>query len=211
MHYTKQQIEKMERIKRLKIINAVSGIKPANLIGTVSDEGKTNVAIFSSVVHLGSDPALMGFIMRPVGEVPRHTYENILQNGQYTINHIHQTFIKNAHYTSAKLDRGDSEFLRCGLTEEFLEEFNAPFVKESKLKIGLQFLEAINIRLNGTILIVGEIKHLVVPEELIGNDLDLDLSLVNTVGISGLNTYYSLEKIAEYPYVRASEMPDFEN
>ena len=35
MHYTKQQIEEMEHVKRLKIINAVSGIKPANLIGTI--------------------------------------------------------------------------------------------------------------------------------------------------------------------------------
>lgn len=209
MHYTKKQIENMERVPRLKIINALSGIKPANLVGTIDDDGRTNLAIFSSIVHLGSDPALMGFITRPLGEVPRHTYENITQNGQYTINHVHRSFVKNAHYTSAKLDRNDSEFIRCGLTEEYLKEFKAPFVKESQLKIGLQFLEAIDISINGTILIVGEIKHLIMPEEIVGNDLDLDLSLMNTVGISGLNTYYSLEKIAEYPYVRTSEMPDF--
>ncbi|SEK24840.1 NADH-FMN oxidoreductase RutF, flavin reductase (DIM6/NTAB) family [Aquimarina amphilecti] len=209
MHYTKEQIENMERVKRLKIINSVSGIKPANLIGTIDDTGKTNVAIFSSVVHLGSDPALMGFIMRPIGEVPRHTYENIMQNKQYTINHIHQSFVKNAHYTSAKLDRNDSEFEKCGLTEEFITDFKAPFVRESNLKVGLQFLEAIEIPLNGTILMIGEIKHLILPEEIITDQLDLDLGLTNTVGISGLNTYYALEKIEEFPYARASEIPNF--
>ncbi|WP_299219191.1 flavin reductase [uncultured Aquimarina sp.] len=199
----------MDRVKRLKIINAVSGIKPANLIGTIADDGKTNVAIFSSVVHLGSDPALMGFIMRPIGEVPRHTYENILQNGQYTINHIHRSFTKNAHYTSAKLNRDDSEFEKCGLSEEYISGFNAPFVKESQLKIGLQFIESIDIRLNNTILMIGEIKHLIIPERIIGDHLDLDLSVTDTIGISGLNTYYALEKIAEYPYARAAEIPDF--
>ncbi|WP_299315038.1 flavin reductase [uncultured Aquimarina sp.] len=209
MHYTKQQIASMDRVQRLKIVNAVSGIKPANLIGTIADDGKTNVAIFSSVVHLGSDPALMGFIMRPIGKVPRHTYENILQNGQYTINHVERSFVKNAHYTSAKLDRNDSEFEKCGLNEEYISEFEAPFVKESKLKIGLKFVEAINIRLNGTILMIGEIKHLIIPEKIIGDHLDLDLSITDTVGISGLNTYYALEKIAEYPYARAAEIPDF--
>ncbi|WP_298538664.1 flavin reductase [uncultured Aquimarina sp.] len=209
MHYTKEQITSMDRVQRLKIINAVSGIKPANLIGTIADDGKTNVAIFSSVIHLGSDPALMGFIMRPVGEVPRHTYENILQNAQYTINHVDRSFVKNAHYTSAKLDRNDSEFEKCGLNEEYISGFDAPFVKESQLKIGLQFVEAINIRLNGTILMIGEIKHLIIPEKMIGDYLDLDLSITNTVGISGLNTYYALEKIAEYPYARAAELPDF--
>ncbi|WP_234424247.1 flavin reductase family protein [Aquimarina sp. Aq107] len=199
----------MERVKRLKIINSVSGIKPANLIGTIDDSGKTNVAIFSSVVHLGSDPALMGFIMRPIGEVPRHTYENILQNKQYTINHIHQSFVRNAHYTSAKLDKNDSEFVKCGLTEDFIPDFKAPFVKESQLKIGLAFVEAIKIPLNGTILMIGEIQHLIIPEAVITDHLDVDLSQTNTVGISGLNTYYALEKIEEYPYARVSEMPDF--
>ncbi len=209
MHYTKQEIAQMDRVQRLKTINAVSGIKPANLIGSISDKGMTNVAIFSSVIHLGSDPALMGFIMRPTGEVPRHTYENILQNGSYTINHIHRSFIKNAHYTSAKLDRNESEFIRCGLTEEYIEDCEAPFVKESQLKIGLEFLEEIDIRHNGTILIIGEIKHLIIPQQIIGRHQDLDLGLIDTVGISGLNSYYALEKIAEYPYARVNEIPDF--
>ncbi|WP_246615878.1 flavin reductase family protein [Aquimarina litoralis] len=199
----------MERVKRLKIINAVSGIKPANLIGTISNDGMTNLAIFSSVVHLGSDPALMGFIMRPVGDVPRHTYDNILQNGSYTINHVHQSFVKNAHYTSAKLQKEESEFSRCALTEEYVDGFKAPFVEESYLKMGLKFVEAIDIPINGTILMIGEIHHLILPEYSIGDHKDIDLSSMDTVGISGLNSYYSLHKINEFPYVRVSEMPDF--
>lgn len=198
----------MDRVKRLKIINSVSGIKPANLIGTISDSDDTNLAIFSSVVHLGSQPALLGFIMRPAGEVPRHTYDNILQNGYYTINHIHEPFIKNAHYTSAKFDIGTSEFDSCGLTSEYIDDFKAPFVKESRLKIGMRFVQEIDIELNNTKLIIGEIHQLIMPNECFVHD-DIDLSIINNVGISGLNTYYALNKLERLPYARLGEVPNF--
>ncbi len=209
MHYTKKVIEEMDHIQKIKFINSVSGIKPANLIGTISNSGQPNLAVFSSVFHLGSDPALFGFITRPTGEVPRHTLENIKENKEYTINHVAASFTEKAHYTSAKVDRTVSEFETCSLTEEYIEGFKAPFVKESVLKMGMEFKQAIDIELNGTILVIGEIQHLIIPDAAIGEDEDIDLSHIDGVGISGLNTYYSLEKIRRYPYARASEIPDF--
>ena len=138
--------------------------------------GQTNLAIFSSVVHLGSNPALLGFISRPRTAEVGHTYKNILENGYYTINHIHQEFIKNAHYTSAKFDAEISEFERCGLTEHYIKNFTAPFVKESSFKIGLRFKEAIDIKLNGTVLMIGEIENIILPDEaMVDNDIDLSL------------------------------------
>ena len=187
MIYTKEQLD---RITRLKIINSVTGIKPANLIGSIDDGGNTNLAVFSSVVHLGSDPALLGFISRPQTEEVGHTYRNIQENGYYTINHIHPEFIKNAHYTSGKFDSAISEFKRCNLSEEYIKNFKAPFVKESNFKIGMCFKEALDIKHNGTVLMIGEIEHLILPDTAIVND-DIDLEVTNGVGISGLNSYYS--------------------
>ena len=208
MIYTKEDIEQLDRITRLKIINSSTGIKPANLIGTINNMGQTNLAIFSSVVHLGSNPALLGFISRPRTSEVGHTYKNILENGYYTINHIHQEFIKNAHYTSAKFDAEISEFERCGLTEHYIKNFTAPFVKESSFKIGLRFKEAIDIKLNGTVLMIGEIENIILPDEaMVDNDIDLEVT--NGVGISGLNSYYSLRKIEKHPYVRINEVPEF--
>ena len=208
MIYTKEQIKTLDRVDRLKLINSVTGIKPANLIGTISNTGKTNLAIFSSVVHLGSNPPLLGFISRPKGAEFGHTVRNIEENGQYTINHIHPEFIKNAHYTSAKFDTDISEFDRCNLTQEYNGKFNAPFVKESTFKMGMHFKEAIDIKLNGTILVIGEIEHLILPDDALeGNDIDLEMT--NSVGISGLNSYYTLKKIDDYPYARVNEVPEF--
>ena len=55
----------MDKISRLNLINSITGVKPSNLIGTKSKDGFSNLAIFSSVVHLGSKPPLIGFITRP--------------------------------------------------------------------------------------------------------------------------------------------------
>ncbi|MDC8004149.1 flavin reductase [Aureisphaera galaxeae] len=208
MEYTHEDIKNLDRVTRLKLINSVTGIKPANLIGTIAPNGQTNLAIFSSVVHLGSNPALLGFVLRPTGEVPRHTFENIQKTGFYTINHIHPDFIENAHYTSAKFDAGISEFERCNLTEEFREGFYAPFVKESPFKMGLSLREFISIKSNGTLMVVGQIVHLVIPDEAYSeNEIDLEQS--GGIGISGLNSYYSLTKIAKFPYARVPEVPSF--
>lgn len=209
MRLTKADIEQLERRKRLNIINSITGIKPANLIGTKSKNGQTNLAIFSSVVHLGSNPALIGFIMRPTGDVPRHTYENIKETGTYTINHVPTNLVDRAHYTSAKIDRSVSEFDRCGLTAEYLESFDSPFVKESHLKIGLSLMDEVPIKINGTSLIIGQIEQLIVPDQAVDDNGYIDLSLFNTAGISGLNSYYSLSPIASFPYARPDEIPDF--
>ena len=208
MIYTKKQIGKLDRISRLKVINSVSGIKPANLIGTINSKGETNLAVFSSVVHLGSNPPLLGFISRPKREDFGHTYRNIKENRQYTINHIHPEFIKKAHYTSAKFDASISEFERCNLSEEYLQGFKAPFLKESTFKMGMSFKESIEVKSNGTVLMIGEIEYLLFPDAVLVDE-EIDLELANSVGISGLNSYYALKKLDSFPFARVEEVPEF--
>jgi flavin reductase (DIM6/NTAB) family NADH-FMN oxidoreductase RutF len=208
-HLTNKDFAALGKIERANLINSVSGYKSANLIGTISAAGQTNLAIFSSVVHLGANPPLLGFIMRPTAEVPRHTYENIKETGVYTISHVHESFVEKAHYTAAKFDREVSEFAACALTEEYLADFAAPFVKESRIKIGLKFAEEIPIKLNDTILIVGEIEHLIFPEKSLLENGNLDLNAAEDVCISSLDTYHSVKQIATFPFARTTNLPKF--
>ncbi len=209
-HFTAKELGGLEKLERVNLINTISGYKPANLIGTISADGQTNLAIFSSVVHLGTNPPLFGFITRPPTEVPSHTYENLKEVGVYTINHVHQTFIENAHYTSAKFDRETSEFAACNLTEEYLEDFAAPFVRESQIKLGLRFVEEIPIKLNGTILIIGELEHLILPENVLDLDGNVDLNAAGEVCVSGLDGYHPVEKAVRFPFARPNNVPEFE-
>lgn len=209
MYLSKEEIKKTDRVKRLNLINSITGIKPGNLIGSKSKEGTSNVAIFSSVVHLGSDPALLGFILRPHYDVRRDTFENIKETEVYTINHIHHQFVKKAHYTSAKFEKGKSEFDSCGLNEEYLEGFYAPFVQESKVKLGMQLVDMIPIPANDTMMIVGEIQHLILPDTVVKENGRVEIGAAGNVGIAGLNQYYLLKKLAEFPYARVHEVPEF--
>lgn len=205
MDVTSQDIKEMGKTQRLNLINSITGIKPGNLIGTKDGE-YTNLAVISSVVHLGSNPPFIGFVMRPA-TVERHTLSNIKKHKVYTINHIHSDFQKKAHYTSVKLAKEESEFNACELTEEYIDGFDAPFVKESKIKLGMELREIIPIESNGTALIVGEVVHLSIPDEFVDENGYIDLGKADSVGISGLNSYYDLKKTASYPYVRSSEFP----
>ncbi|MBR9920450.1 MAG: flavin reductase family protein [Bacteroidetes bacterium] len=209
MHLDKKSIQDLDKIERLNLINSVTGVKPANLIGSHSEDGHSNLAIFSSVIHLGSNPALIGFNVRPSDEVRRDTYENIMATGFYTINHVHNSFIQQAHYTSAKFDREESEFEKCGLTAEWMEGFPAPYVKESRLKLGMRFVRAIPIDLNDTALIIGTVEHIYLPDEAFEKGGHLNLEALGDTGISGLNSYYSLKKMDQFPYARPHELPDF--
>lgn len=196
------QIQQMDRIKRLNIINAITGIKPANLIGTHSPEHGSNLAIFSSVVHLGSNPTLLGFITRPTGEVARHTLENIELTGHYTINHVPTHLTAQAHQTSAQYPKGQSEFELCGFTETHLADFPAPFVAEAGIKIGLRLVQQIPIELNQTQLIIGSVQLIELNDQWLSPEGYIDLQAAQTAGISGLNSYYQLVKQNAYPYAR---------
>lgn len=209
MQLSRSDIKTLPKVKRLNIINSITGIKPGNLVGSISEKDGSNLAIISSVVHLGSNPALIGYILRPSEDVRRDTYENIIENGFYTINHIQTKDIQKAHYTSTKMDPTISEFEVCNFTEEYLFGFKAPFVKESRIKMGLEIREIIDIKSNNTKMVVGEILHLIVDDSIMSENGYFDLEKSESVGISGLNSYYAMKKLADFPYARMEELPNF--
>ena len=209
--FSEEDILQMPKVKRLNIINSITGVKPANLISTIDERNRHNLAIFSSVVHLGSNPALIGFILRPQQKIRRHTYENILENGYYTINHLPNHKTLEGHYTSAKFDKETSEYDVCHFTPEFQHDFPVPYVKESFLKMGLKHVESIPIKYNGTVMIVGKILQVYVAKSSLSEEGYINLEEAKSVGISGLNTYYDLKKIASYPYARPHELPHFKS
>ena len=207
MKIDKKNIKAFEKVFRLNLINSITGIKAGNLIATRSNDGADNVAIFSSVVHLGSNPAQIGFVMRPQIERKSDTYNNIKENGFYTINHITKAIYKEAHNTSANLK--GSEFDLCDIKKENIDNFKAPFVLESPIKIGMKLIEMIDLP-NDCILIVGEVELIDVQESSINEKGEVDLSLINVMGISGLNGYYELQRMDSLPYIRLSDKSKIE-
>jgi flavin reductase (DIM6/NTAB) family NADH-FMN oxidoreductase RutF len=199
--YTISEIESWERFYRANFINSLTGFKPVNLIGTVNTAGEANLGIFSSIVHIGANPPLIGYINRPLKAAP-HTFANIQSTGVYTINHIHPSFIQQAHQTSAKYEAGISEFEEVGLTTEFQENIAAPFVKESSIKYALSLQEIIPIQLNDTFLVIGKVISIQIEQDIVAADGFLHLDKANSVCSNGLDGYYTTELIDRYQYAK---------
>ena len=160
MLISSQDLDKMDKRSRVNFVNSLSGYKSANVIGTINSSGVPNAAIFSSAVHLGANPALMGLVSRP-DTVPRHTLQNIKSTKQFTVNAVHKNILYDAHLTSARSDEAESEFDFTYLTAEYIDEFAAPFVKQSLLKMAFELVEVIPITVNGTYLIVGQLLQVI--------------------------------------------------
>lgn len=205
-YFSGADIEELEKRYKVNLINSLSGFKSANLIGTASKENGSNLAIFSSVIHLGSDPALLGFIQRPT-TVARDTYNNIIENGCFTINQVHKHITGKAHYTSARFDEGESEFEALQLNEEFIDGFEAPFVKESFVKIGLKFQNE-HLLSNGCRLIIGKVEHINISQSALNEDGSLNLDSIETVVVSGLSKYYTSTFLKEYPYAKKHDIQE---
>ena len=188
MVITNEDINTWDSKYRLKFINSISGYKGVHLIGSKGKDGKSNLAIFNSIVHISSEPARIGFIMRPL-TVPRHTYENIIETRKYTLNHVHESFVDKAHYTSTKSTKNQSEFDFCDLTEQHLEKFHAPFVKESNIKLGMKLIEDIALESSDCRLIIGEVEFVDIKKDFIEKDGQIDLETANNVCVTGLNQY----------------------
>ena len=199
MYFNKESIDQLDRLTRINLINSCSGFKSANLIGTKSEDGFENLAIFSSVTHIGSNPPLLGFFCRPT-TVARNTYENIKKTGVFTLNHVHKNHIEDAHHTSAKYDSGVSEFDKTELKPLYKENCIAPFVENAPVQIEMRFKEEYHIKANGTILVIGEIKNIYIKNHLLSNDGYIDLTKANIAAINGLDGYTlpKLEKRLEY-------------
>ena len=198
---TYEQIMNMEKQERVHFVNSLGGFKSIGLIGTQNKIGQTNLAIVDSIIHIGSNPPLFGMIFRP-GVVERHTLENILETGFYTINHINENIFKQGHQTSARYDREISEFDVTDLNLEYKNDFFAPFVKESHVQMAMEFKEKIELTINNTVLVIGEIKAVYYPEDCLQKDGFLDIEKAASLSCSGLDSYHKTTRIDRLSYAK---------
>ena len=201
MILNKNGIEQLDQRYRTAFINSLAGFRQAVLVGTISAAGNTNLAIFNSLIHLGANPALFGLINRP-DSVQRDTLQNILETKEYTLNYIKATAYKKAHQTSARYEKGVSEFNKAGFEEYYAPSVRAPFVKDAVVKIAMKFEDRIDITLNNTVLIIGSIMQVDIDESLVGPDGFVSLSEAEVLISQGLDAYFVAKEIGRLPYAR---------
>lgn len=197
----KEDIEQYEQRYRTAFVNSLAGFRQAVLVGTKSVSGNTNLAIFNSLIHLGANPALLGLINRP-DSVQRDTLENILETKEYTLNYVRAAEYGKAHQTSARYEKGISEFEKTGFTEMYHSFCYAPFVESAIVKIAMKLEDKILIPANGTVLIVGSVAAVDIDASMVGSDGFVALSEAEVLIIQGLDAYFVPKAIGRMPYAK---------
>ena len=201
-----EQLSEMEKYYRINLINSLSGYKSLNLLATVNKCGITNLCVVSSVFHMGSNPPLLGLVIRPERE-NNDTLRNIKSVGQYTLNNVLPEWYMQAHQTSASYPSGVSEFDECGFKKLYIKKFKVPFVEKSTLRIGLELRETIDVEINGTTIVIGEIVEVLADDGLIGADGFVDHVKADTLALAGLDSYYLPQPIGRLAYAKPGEEP----
>jgi flavin reductase (DIM6/NTAB) family NADH-FMN oxidoreductase RutF len=206
MTINRERIAGLEKHYRINLINSLSGYKSLNLLGTINADGITNLCLVSSVFHLGSNPPLLGLVMRP--QRPHNdTLRNINLMEQYTLNNVLPAWYTRAHQTSAAYPSGLSEFDACGFTRKYSGKFKAPFVAESTIGIGLQLRELIDVDLNGTTIVIGEVVEMLTDESLVSGDGTIDHVRAGTMAAAGPDSYYMPHLLSRLAYAKPGAEP----
>ena len=204
-HFDSKEILASDSFYRRNLINCLAGYKSLNLIGTKNSKGITNLAPFSQVFHIGANPPMLGILFRP-NTVIRHTLDNILETGVFTMNHVTSEFYKEAHWASARWE--DSEFDAVGIEAEYLDGFMAPFVKKSPVKLACTVLETQELKVNQTIFMIGSIDSIYIDDKGLRKDGSLDLELLDTVTVAGLDDYYIGKQVGRLSYAKSDRLPE---
>jgi len=206
LNINSDEIGLFEKHYRVSLINSLIGYRSLNLLGTASNSGITNLCIISSAFHLGANPPLIGLVIRPERE-HNDTLRNIKATGQYTLNNVLPEWYKQAHQTSASYTSGVSEFDACGFHKYYLKDFKAPFVGESNVRIGLELREVIDMEINGTTIVIGEVIHILTENHLIADDGTIAHSAAKTLTVAGLDTYYLPYPVGQLAYAKPGLEP----
>lgn len=204
--FRNSEIGALEKQFRINLINSLIGFRALNLLGTANNEGISNLCIISSTFHLGANPPLIGMVIRPERE-HNDTLRNIRLTGQYTLNNVLPHWYMQAHQTSASYPSGVSEFNECNFSQLYVDCFKAPFVAQSTVRIGLQLQETMDMEINGTTIVIGEIMHILTEDGVVEPDGMINHHRAETITIAGLDSYYLPQPIGRLAYAKPGIEP----
>jgi flavin reductase (DIM6/NTAB) family NADH-FMN oxidoreductase RutF len=199
--YTFSDIGALPDRFRRTFINSLHGLRPALLLGSRSADGLESLAIFSQILHIGANPPLSGVLFRPE-TVERHSLQNIRETGFFTLNNVTEPMAESAHQTSARYPQEHSEFKAVGLNAQYREGFVAPFVESSTLQIGLKLHAELPIDANGTILVIGQIEVIYLPEAAQLEDGLVRHQVAGSLAVAGLDMYFRPEPLVRFSYAK---------
>lgn len=181
----------MERIRVYKIIAGSVLPRPIGLISTAGESGRRNLAPFSFFNALSSDPPYVCISISkhiPDGR-PKDTLRNILETGDFVANIVSEDIARAQDLCGHEYPPETDEFEVSGLTPAPSVRVKAPAVLESRVNFECRLFQAIPLPKSTYTLVVGEVVHMRVARELMGENGRVDIAKLAPVGRMVGNTY----------------------
>jgi len=182
---------RMERISIYKIVAGAVVPRPIGLISTAAADGHFNVAPFSFFNVLSSDPPYLAVSMSkhvPDGR-PKDTLRNILDTGEFVANIVSEDLAKAQDACSEDYPPEIDEFQVSGLTPAPSVRIGAPTVLESRVNFECRLFQAIPLPKSTSTLVLGEVVHMRVAEEVMDASGRVNLAKLAPVGRIVGNAY----------------------
>lgn len=166
--------------------------RPIALVSTLSSDGRPNLAPFSFYNMVCANPPVVMICpgVHRDGR-PKDTLVNIRQTGQFAIATVTPELAPRMVRCAADLPYGQSEWDFAGLTPAPASQVSPPLVRESPINIECRLRQLVPLGSGpgSSTVVFGDIVHIHVADELLGDDLTCDPHKLSTVGRLG-GTWY---------------------
>lgn len=207
------QPNELTSVERYKLLIGCIVPRPIAFVSTVSPDGRFNLAPFSFFNGIGSDPMTVMFCPATSGDGSENdTMRNAKPaadggTGEFVINAASEPYIREVSAAAEALPYGQSEFELTGLKMEPSVVVNPPRVAVSPFAFECRTLQIVRtnpgVPSSGNI-VIGEVVHLHIDDELVNERWHVDPEKLAAVGRMGGADYCTTQERFALPRGRAA-------
>lgn len=184
--------------ERRRIMRSATTPRPIGWISTTSPDGLDNLAPFSNYNNVcTSTPAVMfsvGTHGEGVGEVLKHTAENVMNTGEFVVNVCTEELLDEMLLTAEEVPREESEFDHADIPRAKSTTVGPPRVADAVVNLECTFFDSLPVFDNR--IMVGEVKHIHLSDRIL-TEGQIDMEKVKTIGRIGGPTYTDTGPISD--------------
>lgn len=198
---------------RYKLLIGCIVPRPIAFVSTLSPDGRPNLAPFSFFNGVGSNP--MTLLFCPANDASGNE-KDTLRNckptaegglGEFVVNVAPRSIIDRVSGAAEVLPYGESEFDLVGLTPTPSRAVRPPRVLESPVSFECRTLQVVRTNPGapaGGNIVIGEVVHVHVRDELVNERFHIDQRSLDLCGRMGGRAYCTTSEVFELPMDRSA-------
>jgi len=178
----------------------ISGIspRPIALVGSLDENGISNLAPFSFFNAFGANPPIIGFSPALSGRtgLPKDTLLNIKETKEFTVSIVNSSIVEQISLSSCEFDKNIDEFVKTGLTKYKSENIGAYGVQESNFIMECKLHDIISLggKPGSGNLILGEVLQFHINDSILTETNQVDPYKLDPIARNGGSWYTEAKK-----------------